>query len=323
MLTQGSGPNSSPFDVMSDLMMVILIIFMLMIVTLILSVSTHLNIVSKESTFSGGFQRPSLLVNAVRSADQDYVITYQLDYESDILVSADVECKFTKKMFSNLLIFIDPGELGYKSRRLPMIAVRIKDKEATPKDQYTYAAEEPRDDAPVILNDGTEGVYDSSVLWDVIKQVWPPRDAGLYEMPVAGHFDVVRRPQIYYESLETDGRQQIIIGHCVLDIASKEIGIFNSLATALADFVYIGEFSREERIQFLKQTDGDTAAHYYEKWASANGAIDSPFVVYEKSRKAFIQHRKVQNITPPQWVKAEFLDKIGANLKIMGAISEG
>jgi hypothetical protein len=28
----------------------------------------------------------------------------------------------------------------------------------------------------------------------------------------------------------------------------------------------------------------------------------------------------LRNITPPQWVKDEFLDKIGANLKIMGAI---
>ena len=109
---------------MSDLMMVILIIFLLMIVTLILSVSNHLNIVSKESTYSGGFQRPSLLVDAIHSDGLDHIVTYQLDYEADVLVSADVECKFTPSMFANLLIFIDPGKIDYKSRRLPMLTIR-------------------------------------------------------------------------------------------------------------------------------------------------------------------------------------------------------
>ena len=115
--------------------------------------------------------------------------------------------------------------------------------------------------------------------------------------------------------------KQIIIGHCAIDISGKEIGIFNSLATALTDFVYLGEFNKAERISFLKEYNGPEAAAYYEKWAENEDRLDSPFVRYEKSRIMFIRQRQHMNITPPQWVKSEFLDKIGANLKIMGSVN--
>ena len=73
----GLQSSSNPYDVMSDLMMVILIVFLLIIVTLILSVSTHLNIVSRESTYSGGFQRPSLIADSITSdSNKSYIITY-------------------------------------------------------------------------------------------------------------------------------------------------------------------------------------------------------------------------------------------------------
>ena len=34
----------------------------------------------------------------------------------------------------------------------------------------------------------------------------------------------------------------------------------------------------------------------------------------------FIRNKQSMNIKPPQWVKSEFLNQIGANLKIMGAV---
>lgn len=313
------GTKENPFDVMSDLMMVILIIFLLMIVTLILSVSTHLNIVSKESTYSGGFQRPSLLVDAIRAGGRDHIVTYQLDYEADVLVSADVECKFTPAMFANMLIFIDPGELNYKDRRLPMLTIRSRSNPTIGKDginQDTILFDEKR----LTLEDGTSGVVDSNIIWDIMKNVWPgfrPKD---FQIPVAGHFNVISRPKIYYETSRKNGSKQIVIGHCVIDIASKEIGIFNSLATALTDFVYLGEFSKEERIQILNEFDGPKAASYYATWEKNGDVYGSPFVKYEKSRKMFIRKRRNRNIKPPQWVKSEFLNQIGANLKIMGAV---
>ncbi|MBW1894177.1 MAG: hypothetical protein JRI91_10855 [Deltaproteobacteria bacterium] len=317
--------KENPFDVMSDLMMVILIIFLLMIVTLILSVSNHLNIVSKESTYSGGFQRPSLLVDAIRSGGVDHIVTYQLDYEADVLVSADVECKFTPSMFANLLIFIDPGDIGYKNRRLPMLTIRTRSSSNInpnfSKDEIDNSSE-PFAERRLTLEDGTSGIVESNIIWDIVKNVWPGYEANDFQIPVSGHFNVVSRPKIYYETSDKNGAKQIIIGHCVIDISGKEIGIFNSLATALTDFVYLGEFNKEERIRFLKEFNGPEAAAYYENWAESGDRLPSPFVKYEESRRMFIRNRRNMNITPPQWVKSEFLDKIGANLKIMGAVKK-
>jgi len=322
--------RENPFDVMSDLMMVILIIFLLMIVTLILSVSNHLNIVSKESTYSGGFQRPSLLVDAIHSGGIDHIVTYQLDYEADVLVSADVECKFTPSMFANLLIFIDPGKIDYKSKRLPMLTIRTRSvsgeksiKNSSMDSSNGGQYQEPFYEKRLTLEDGTSGTIASSVIWNIVKRIWPGYEANDFRIPVSGHFNVVSRPKIYYETSQKNGVKQIIIGHCVIDISGKEIGIFNSLATALTDFVYLGEFNQKERIQFLKEFDGPEAAAYYENWATGGDKLDSPFVTYEKSRRMFIKNRQSMNITPPQWVKSDFLDKIGANLKIMGAVQDG
>ncbi|MBU2651872.1 MAG: hypothetical protein KKA81_13160 [Bacteroidetes bacterium] len=302
---------------MADLMMIILIIFLLIIVSLILSVSTHLNIVSKESTYSGGFQRPSLIADAIiGDSKKSYIFTYQLNYEKDILVSADVECKFSPQMFANLLAFVDPGEIIYKDRKLPMLTIRNKNYEfETTPDSF-----EVLDSGKIkIWKDGISGFIDNSIMWGVIKSIWPEFDADDFRIPIAGRFQVNQRPQIYYESIEKGDQKQIIIGHCVLDIHSKEIGIFNSLATALTDFVYLGPFDKDERIQFLVKYDGPDAANYYETWAQASDSFEGPFVKYSKSREEFIRYRMLRNITPPQWVKEEFLDKIGANLKIMGS----
>jgi len=308
-------------------MMVVLIIFLLMIVTLILSVSNHLNIVSKESTYSGGFQRPSLLVDAIHSRGVDHIVTYQLDYEADVLISADVECKFTPNMFANLLIFIDPGKISYSKQasRLPMLTIRTRSgpniNPDIDKDKIDSGSE-PLTNKRLTLEDGTSGIVETNIIWTVVKNVWPGFNPADFQMPVSGHFNVVNRPKIYYETSEKNGAKQIVIGHCVIDISGKEIGIFNSLATALTDFVYLGKFNKEERIQFLKKFNGPEAAAYYENWAESGDRLPSPFVKYEESRRMFIRNRRNMNITPPQWVKSEFLDKIGANLKIMGAVKE-
>jgi len=171
------------------------------------------------------------------------------------------------------------------------------------------------------LEDGTSGTVAGSIVWNIVKRIWPRYKANDFQIPVSGHFNVLSRPKIYYETSQRNGHKQIIIGHCVIDISGKEIGIFNSLATALTDFVYLGEFNKAERIQFLRDYNGFEAAAYYEKWADSEDRLDSPFVMYEKSRHMFVKRRQNMNITPPQWVKSEFLDKIGANLKIMGAVN--
>jgi hypothetical protein len=312
--------KENPFDVMSDLMMVVLIIFLLMIVTLILSISNHLNIVSKESTYSGGFQRPSLLVDAIHSERGDHIVTYQLDYEADVLVSADVECKFTPSMFANMLIFIDPGEINYKKRRLPMLTIRTRSDSNRNKGGINDSSPTLFSEEKLTLEDGTSGTVESDIIWDIVKNIWLGFNPKDFQIPVAGHFNVVSRPKVYYETSKKNGVKQIVIGHCVIDISSKEIGIFNSLATALTDFVYLGEFNKENRIQFLEKFDGTEAAAYYEEWVKSGDILDSPFVKYEKSRKMFIRKKQSMNIKPPQWVKSEFLNRIGANLKIMGAV---
>jgi hypothetical protein len=95
--------------------------------------------------------------------------------------------------------------------------------------------------------------------------------------------------------------------------------IFDTLATEMMDFVYLGKFNIEERGRFLKKYGTNNALSYYKNWLKNPTDKLPPLAKYNRPRKEYIKARVLKNEQPPVWVKGLFLDRIGAKLKIIGS----
>ena len=113
----------------------------------------------------------------------------------------------------------------------------------------------------------------------------------------------------------------ILIGSFAMEVTNSltdnDKFLFDTMATSLIDFVYLGEFDLDKRIRFFENYGDKQSVDYYKKW-NAGKLKDSfsPFVKYPNIRKRYIKTCVWENKKPPEWVKELFLDQIGVNLKV-------
>lgn len=298
--------DNSTHEIMTDLMIVVLIIFMLIVVALSLDVHNKINIISKDNTFSGGKNQPILVVSPVKYKTREEIAIYpqSVFYSEDKKASV---MAISPTSFINLLSFIDYGEIIDNDRTLPLINISLYGTGTNININYFNA--ETRE----------TGVLKPDILKGLLKHVWPGYEFG--QTPANYFFKVTKRARVFFESDDVDGKKSIVIGHYAIDISDsgpENLFILNTLATAITDFIYIGEYNFAERLNVLKEVEGEEAALYYNNWGTNESeTIEAPFVKYVDAKKQFIEDRTRQNLTPPPWVEDFFLDKIGANLKII------
>ena len=298
--------DNSTHEIMTDLMIVVLIIFMLIVVALSLDIHNKINIISRENTFSGGKTQPLMLVSPVKYSSREEIAIYP----QSVFYSGDKEASvmaISPASFANLLSFIDYGEIIDEGRTLPLINISMYGKDANVNINYFDSMS------------GETGVLKPAILTSLLQSVWP--GYGFGKTPENYFFKVNKRAKIYFESDESNGQKTIVIGHYAIDITNTgtdNLFILNTLATAITDFIYIGAFNMEERFDILKAVEGEEATQYYKDWGRHGaGNKAAPFVKYAEAKKQFIEYRSRLNLTPPEWVETFFLDKIGANLKII------
>ncbi len=295
-----------------SILMVLIIIFLLIIVYLVMNLGGQLLLQNRLNTFCGGDIRPSLLVNPITFSKNNIISIYRQGEYSD--KNDEKTLGLSQNSFTSLISFINPGNAIYKGKEFPVVRIKLRDNESA---IIT---------CPIInLSNGEKGLIDHNILYDVINETWGDYhiDIKNFFEPISQSLKVITRPQIFYESLlDAKGRKIITIGDFSIDITNgfspSDKFIFDTLATSMMDFVYLGEFNVEKRIEFLKKFGGKEAVDYYYKWYKDEAAEDriSPLVKYKKAREEYIAYYLNKNITPPQWVKEEFLYKIGVNLKI-------
>ena len=299
--------DNSTHEIMTDLMMVVLIIFLLIVVALSLDVHNKINIVSQDNTFSGGRTQPVLIVSPIRYSKNNKIaiypqsILYTNSKETSVIAASPAS-------FAGLLAFIDYGEINDNGRKRPLLNLHLYGRDT--QDNISY------EDS----YNGENGTLDIKMLENILRTVWP--DYQFSEASEDYFFNVTKRAKVYFETDVVNGKKSIIIGHYVIDITDTSMDSFfilNTLSTSVTDFIYIGEFNKEERINTLKKYYDEAAATYYDEWGKTGHLLNlpAPFVKYPKARKAFIDQRVSLNVTPPQWAMALFLDRVGANLKII------
>ncbi len=299
--------DNSSNEIMTDLMMVVLIIFLLIVVALSLDVHNKINIVSKDNTFSGGRNQPALIVSPIKYSNGCKIAIYP----QSILYSRNKNSSviaISPASFAGLLSFIDYGEINDKGKKRPLLNLHLYG--AGSRESISY-----KDN-----HNGENGVLDPQILESMLSTVWPDYQSG--ETNQKYFFNVTKRAKVYFETDIFNSKKSIIIGHYVIDLSEGSMDslfILNTLSTSVTDFIYIGEFNKTERIDILRQNNGDMAAAYYDEWSKTGhlNNLPAPFVKYPKARHSFLEQRQALNITPPQWAMDLFLDKVGANLKII------
>ncbi len=295
-------------DTLVDLLTILLLVFLLVIVRFTFSALT-VDFSSKENTFVGGMTMPGFLISPIRFSDKNIVYIYkhgEADTSSDASLFG-----LTAEDFAGLIGFIDYGSIILENKRYPVFNIKMSE-----DDQNIIN--------PVIINEeGDNGKIDKKILTDILKEVWP--DYNIDQLPenLRGSFKIDKRPKIYYESLENNGHKMIVIGSIMIDV-TKGISayykfIFDTLATEMMDFVYLGSFNFEERLRFLKKYGTDNALTYYNNWLENPADMLPPLAKHNRARIEYIKARVLKNEKPPVWVKGLFLDRIGAKLKIIGS----
>ena len=295
-------------DTLVDLLTILLLVFLLVIVKFTFSVLT-IEFSSKENTFVGGMTRPGFVISPIKFSDKDIIYIYKHG-EEDITSDASL-FGLTPQDFAGLISFIDYGSIILENKHYPVFNIQLSE-----ENQNLIKA--------VIVNEkGNTGKTDKKILINILKEVWP--DYNIEQLPenLFGSFKINKRPKIYYESFENNGRKIIVIGTVLIDvtkgISSYYKFIFDTLATEMMDFVYLGKFNKEERLRFLKKYGTEKTLIYYDKWSKNPSDMIPPLAKYKRPRIEYINNRISKNETLPSWVKGLFLDRIGAKLKIIGS----
>lgn len=288
----------SPHESMSDLLLTVLIIFLLMVVVLSLDVSSKIKVISKDNTYSGGRIRPTLLIDPI--SYEDGSVGFSFYTQSDFFTPAEDMDTFglTKRNVLGLLCFIDPGALRNESGKI----VRLLDVKV-------YSHLRGGINFNFVNQDGVHGEIDTTLLKDTISLVWGDEKD-----------NTLSRAKVYYQSDIKDGDHSIVIGHYSFraNATDPTDPVLNMLTTSLTDFVYIGEYSRTDRIGYFMKFGGEDAVDYYNNYLeSSSNTIEPPLVKYPGIKKQIIIEKMKLNLKPPEWVRSNFLDKIGANLKII------
>ncbi len=295
-------------DTLVDLLTILLLVFLLVIVRFTFSV-LKVEFSSKENTFVGGMTRPGFLVSPIHFSDKNVIYIYKHGEED---ISSDASLfGLTAENFASLIGFIDYGSIVLENKHYPVFNI-------------TLSEDSQKIINPVIINEeGEKGKIKKEILTDILKQVWP--NYNIEELPenLFGSFKINKRPKIYYESLESNGHKMIVIGTVIIDvtngISSYYKFIFDTLATEMMDFVYLGKFNRKERLHFLEKYGTDNSLIYYKKWSRNPENILPPLAKYNRPRIEYIKARVLKNEKPPTWINSLFLDRIGAKLKIIGS----
>jgi hypothetical protein len=301
----------NPYESMSDLLLSVLIIFILMLVVLSLDVSKKITILSNDNTYSGGNIRPALLLDSVVYSDgfRGFSFYDQRNLYSDESGKEIFVYGMEGTYFIGLLPFIDPGLIRFNDdNKSLLLKIQIYDK--LKNFNYNHVNEK-----------GETGEIDISFLDQNLRKIWGNYNNISDNIP-GDEFKVIDRVKIHYESIETNGKKEIIIGHYPIDVTNDldELSkvIFNMLATSLTDFVYLGKYDSDERLSFFEKYGGDEAVKYFSDYLiNADNAKIPPFVQYPSVAKKIIEFKQAKNYTPPGWIKEKFLNKIGANLKII------
>ncbi|MBW1649064.1 MAG: hypothetical protein JRJ44_00035 [Deltaproteobacteria bacterium] len=295
-------------DTLVDLLTILLLIFLLVIVRFTFSVLT-VEFSSKENTFVGGMTMPGFSISPIRFSDKNIIYIYKHG-EDDIRSDASL-FGLTAEGFAGLIGFIDYGEIILENKHYPVFNIKLSEDNQNITNKV------------IINEEGNNGKIDKKILTDILKDIWP--DYNIEELPenLFGSFKINKRPKIYYESLENNGHKMIVIGNIIIDvtagISSYYKFIFDTLATEMMDFVYLGKFDSEERLRFLEKYGTDKALAYYKKWRENPGDMLSPLAKYNRPRIEYIKARVLNNEKLPVWVKGLFLDRIGVKLKIIGS----
>ncbi len=297
-------------DTLVDLLTILLLVFLLVIVKLTFSV-LRVDFSSRENTFTGGMVRPSFLVAPVNFSDSDNIYIYKQG-ESSLNKDAAV-FGLPSYIFADLLGFIEYGKAELENEGYPVFQLKLAEKQKIINTM-------------IINNAGEKGEINRKILDNIFAQMEIEYEIEKFEKNLPASIKLLERPKIYYESMEREGRKFIVCGDLIIidvteGLSSDYKFIFDTLATSMMDFVYLGEFDPEKRAQFLKLNQGEEAYAYYNKWR--NGKIEAgtlpPFAKYKKARKLYIEKAVAANDMPPTWIKKLFLNKIGVTLKIIGS----
>jgi len=292
-----------------SILMILLILFLLIICNLVISAVNREILLSGENTFSGGLIRPSFLITPAQFPNDKKMI---LIYKQGARKFNEDEIVFgiPQDVFADILAFIDYGEIDYNKEIYPAFQLKITEEEK----QKTI-------ESVIIDKNGEKGVIDRKIIENIISEVWPDYDYKKAAEILQGWFNIATRPKIYYESLAVGDKKTILIGDFAIEVtnalANKDKFLFDTMATSIIDFVYLGEFNLNKRIRFFEKYGGKKAADYYKRWkvGELKGSF-SPFVKYVDIRKKYIKTYVWENKKPPEWVKELFLDQIGVNLKV-------
>jgi len=292
-----------------SILMILLILFLLIICNLIISSVNREILLSGENTFSGGLIRPSFLITPARfSNDKKMILIYKQgagkSNEDDFVFGIPQDA------FADILSFIDYGEINYNEKNYPVFQLKIIEE-----------AKQGIIEPVIIGEDEEQGIIDTKIIENIISQVWPDYNYKKALEILPGWFNIAKRPKIYYESLSVADKKMILIGDFAIEVTNaltnNDKFLFDTMATSIIDFVYLGEFNLNKRIRFFENYGDKKAVDYYKKWnvGELKGSF-SPFVKYPNICKKYIKTCVWENKRPPEWVKELFLDQIGVNLKV-------
>ncbi len=292
-----------------SILMILLILFLLIICNLVISAVNKEILLSGENTFSGGLIRPSFLITPAKFPNDKKII---LIHKQGAGKSNEDEIVFgmPQDTFADILAFIDYGKIDYNKKNYPAFQLKITEEE---KQKIIE---------PIIIDEnGEKGIIDRKIIENIISQVWPDYDYKKATEILQEWFNIAKRPKVYYESLSVGDKKMILIGDFAIDVtkhlSNNDKFLFDTMATSIIDFVYLGEFNSNKRTHFFEKYGDKKAVDYYKRWNAGKlkGSF-SPFVKYGDIRKKYIKTCVWENKRPPEWVKELFLDQIGVNLKV-------
>ncbi len=284
-----------------SILMILLILFLVIIVDMVVSTVSREFLLSRENTFSGGLIRPYFHVMPIRFSDRKIISIYR---QGEGTVSKDDSVYgLPATTFAGLLSFIDYGKITCENKNYPVFQIKL----ASEKQQLLNM---------MIRNEkGEKGEIDKKILDNILQEVWQGYSKEEFSESLNEWFDIDKRAKIYYESFDDGDRKLIIIGEFSIDItdglSEDDRFLFDTMATSMLDFVYLGNFDPDERDRFFRESEPENSDKKDDE-----SIIFSQLVTNKKAREEYIETRIAENHTPPKWVKELFLDKIGVNLKV-------
>jgi hypothetical protein len=272
----------NPYETFSDLLLSVLIIFLLLIVLLSLDVTKSLHEIKSQNTKSGGIEIPILYLRPVGENGQ-------LLYYFSSRRNAGQPSSISDIHLVSMLAAIDPGKVEYNNEERSLMKLFLM----------------PRFGSDVVSNEDLEDLRK-------INSMTPnPFDIITSEDQLA-YSRVIKRPAIHYNSDQS--MNEIVIGNTPIKVEkTHQLAFLIELTTSYTDLVYIGEYSREDRLAFYKKIGGHEAEAYYLQWLNTNNSelslkdIVPPGIKYPEVFKAFLKEKRAMDIKPSVWVEENFL----------------